>query len=85
LTRRIPRFASQSVGHPATTFKFSAPKKLISTGGLMPGTFNDDIPFTFEAKDVHVTDLKELEKVFAEIDFAVSELKKSWQKKASGK
>lgn len=67
-----------------TTFKFNERKVIKSSSGISPEMFNDDLTFTFEAKDVHWTDPKELDKMFAELDFAVSEVKKSWRAKRSG-
>lgn len=61
-----------------TTFTFNERKVITNSGGLMPGMFDDDLKFTFEANDVHATDPKELAKMFAELDLAVSEVKKSW-------
>ena len=60
-------------------FKFNEPAVKHSTG-LMPGMFNDDFTFTFEAKDVHVTDPKEIDKMLADLDLAVLEFKKSAKK-----
>jgi hypothetical protein len=57
-------------------FAFDLPKKIISTTGLYPGMFNDDLSFTFNAKDVHTTDPKEMDKMFAELDAAVARYKK---------
>jgi hypothetical protein len=51
------------------------PGKKVTTG-LMPGMFNDDLEFTFTAKDVHTTDPKEIDALFAEIDRFVARYKK---------
>jgi hypothetical protein len=52
------------------------PKKIISSTGLSPGMFNDDLSFTFNAKDVHTTDPKEIDKMFSELDVYVAKYKK---------
>lgn len=52
------------------------PKKIVSTTGIYPGMFNDDLSFTFNAKDVHTTDPKEIDKMFAELDAHVARYKK---------
>jgi hypothetical protein len=64
-----------------TTFKIDEPTTLKSTTGLYPDIFNDDLTFTFEAKNFHTTDPKEVEEVFADLDSAVIEVKKSWGQK----
>ena len=62
------------------TFTIDEPKKHISSTGLYPGIFNDDLTFTFEAKDFHTTDPQEVAKVFADLDLAVLEVKKTWDR-----
>ena len=57
-------------------FAFGMPKKIISSTGIYPGMFNDDLSFTFNAKQVHTTDPKEIDKMFAELDAAVARYKK---------
>lgn len=37
--------------------------------------FNDDLSFTFNAKDVHTTDPKEIDKMLAELDARVANYK----------
>ena len=54
---------------------WNMPKKMISSTGISPGMFNDDLTFTFNAKDVHTTDPQELDKMFAELDAAVAQYK----------
>ena len=58
----------------------SFPKKIVSTTGLYPGIFNDDLSFTFNAKDVHTTDPKEIDKMFAELDSFVAKYKADLRK-----
>lgn len=62
-----------------TKFKFNEPAVKHSTG-LTTGMFNDDLTFTFEAKDVHVTDPKEIDKMLAALDLAVLKFKQSAKK-----
>jgi hypothetical protein len=62
------------------TFGMDQPKDLVRTTGVYPGMFNDDLKFTFEAKDFHTTDPTEVAKVFAELDLAVREVKKAWDR-----
>jgi hypothetical protein len=64
-----------------TTFKIDEPTTLKSTTGLYPDIFNDDLAFTFEAKNFHTTDAKEVKKVFADLDSAIVKVKKSWGQK----
>ena len=61
-----------------TTFTIEQPKEQVRTTALYPGVFNDDLKFTFEVKDFHTTDRNEVEQVFADLDLAVLEVKKSW-------
>jgi hypothetical protein len=63
-----------------TEFTFNMPKKIVSSTGIYPGMFNDDMSFTFTAKDVHTTDPKEIDKMFAELDAAVAKYKKDLRK-----
>ena len=56
------------------------PKKIIKTTGLMPGMFHDDLSFTFDAKSVHITDPKEIDKMFAELDAFVAKFKTDLRK-----
>jgi hypothetical protein len=65
------------------TYEFTEPKVTTSSTGLSQNMFKDDLTFTFEAKDVHVTDPEEIGKVLAVLDKAVSEVKKAWQKELS--
>jgi len=66
-----------------TTFTIQDPKKLVSAkGGLYDGMFNDDLTFTFEAKDFHTTDPREVSRVFADLDFAVQKVKEAWNRAA---
>jgi hypothetical protein len=65
--------------------EFDLPKKIISTTGLYPGIFNDDLFFTFKADDVHTTDSKELEAMFAELDGHVANYKKALREAISKK
>lgn len=52
------------------------PKENVRSTGIYPGMFNDDLSFTFTAKDVHTTDPKEIDKMFAELDIYVAKYKK---------
>jgi hypothetical protein len=52
------------------------PKKIVKTTGIYPGIFNDDLSFTFTAKDVHTTDPKEIDAMFKELDALVAKYKK---------
>jgi hypothetical protein len=56
--------------------EFNFPKKMTSSTSLMPGMFNDDLFFTFKADDVHTSDAKEIEAMFAELDVHVAKYKK---------
>ena len=58
-------------------FQFNKPKTLRQATGLHSSTFNDDFTFTFEAKDVHTTDSKEIEEMFAALDQAVRKFKEA--------
>lgn len=51
------------------------PKKLVKTD-IHPDVFNDDLYFKFTAEDVHTSDPKEIERMFAELDDAVAHYKK---------
>jgi hypothetical protein len=57
-------------------FKFDMPKENVKSTGIYPGMFNDDLSFTFSAKDVHTTDPKEIDEMFNELDKAVARYKK---------
>jgi hypothetical protein len=59
---------------------FSEPRVIASTTGLMPGMFNDDLTFKFEAKNVHVTDRAEIDKMLADLDLCVADFKKAAKK-----
>jgi len=56
------------------------PKENITTTGLSPGIFNDDLSFVFTAKDVHTTDPREIDEMFAELDTRVANYKKELRK-----
>lgn len=62
------------------TSKIDEPQKRVSTTGLYPGMFHDNLKFTFEATNFHTTDSKEVEKVFADLDLAVLRVKELWGK-----
>lgn len=67
-----------------TKFDFNEPKRFVNVTGMYPGMFNDDLYFNFEAKDVHTTDPKELDRMLEELDVAVHKYKecvKSWAAK----
>ena len=55
--------------------EFNLPKKIISTTGVRPDIFNDDLYFRFNANDVHTTNPKELDAMFAELDVHVAKYK----------
>lgn len=57
-------------------FKFDMPKEKVKSTGIYPGMFNDDLSFTFSAKNVHTTDPKEIDEMFNELDKAVARYKK---------
>jgi hypothetical protein len=61
-------------------FTFNLPKKIVSSTGLYPGMLNDDLSFTFTAKDVHTTDPNEIDKMLAELDATVVRYKKDLRK-----
>jgi len=59
-----------------TTF----PKETVKSTAIYPGMFNDDLSFLFTAKDVHTTDPKEIDEMFAELDAHVANYKKELRK-----
>jgi hypothetical protein len=63
-----------------TSCKFDVPVAKHPIGGLMPGMFQNDLTFTFKAKDVHVTDPKQIDKMLADLDLFVADFKKSARK-----
>jgi hypothetical protein len=56
------------------------PKENIKATGIMPGMFNDDLSFTFNAKNVHTTDPKEIDAMFAGLDAHVANYKAELRK-----
>jgi hypothetical protein len=63
-----------------TSCKFDVPVAKHSIGGLMPGMFDNDLTFTFKAKDVHVTDPNEIDKMLWDLDIFVADFKLSARK-----
>jgi ABC-type iron transport system FetAB ATPase subunit len=62
-----------------TECEFNQPKVLQKTD-LYPGVFQDDLTFKFEATNVHTTDPKDIEQLFADLDRCVSKFKASLKK-----
>lgn len=59
---------------------FNEPAVKQSVGGFQSGIFRDDLTFTFNTKDVHITNQKKIDKMLADLDVAVIEFKKSARK-----
>lgn len=65
--------------------EFNEPSVKHSIGGIMPGMFDDDIKFTFEARDVHITDPAEIEKMLADFDKCADGFRKAMRDYVSKK
>jgi hypothetical protein len=63
-----------------TSCKFDVPVVKHPIEGLMPGMFDNDLTFTFEAKYVHVTDPKEIDQMLWDLDIFVADFKLSARK-----